>query len=108
MSQNWEGEKTIYKKEFFKTIILKLLQVLRKIRVHYVVHYLWQFFIIINLCWESQCFFSNKFYYFFKKKNIWIFFHNINVTNFSNIEGENAKLSIAQNWGQKKTVGLMI
>jgi hypothetical protein len=40
MSQNWEGEKTIYKKEFFKTIILKLLQVLRKIRVHYVVHYL--------------------------------------------------------------------
>jgi hypothetical protein len=40
-------------------------------------------------------FFSNKFCYFFKK-NIWNFFHNINVTNFSNSEGENAKLSIAQ------------
>lgn len=27
---------------------------------------------------------------------------------FLYIEGENAKLSIAQNWGEKKTVGLMI
>jgi hypothetical protein len=38
----------------------------------------------------------------FSRKIFGIFFHNINVTNFSNIGGENAKLSIAQNWGKKK------
>jgi hypothetical protein len=38
----------------------------------------------------------------FSRKIFGIFFHNINVSNFSNIEGENAKLSIAQNWGGKK------
>ncbi len=49
-------------------------------------------------------FFSNKFCDFFKK-NIWNFFHNINVTNFFYIEGGNAKLSIAQNRGEKKNCG---
>jgi len=46
-------------------------------------------------------FFSNKFCDSFKK-NIWNFSHNINVTNFSNIEGETTKFSIAQNWGKNK------
>jgi hypothetical protein len=37
----------------------------------------------------------------FSRKIFGIFFHSINVTNFCNIESENAKLSIAQNWGKK-------
>jgi hypothetical protein len=38
----------------------------------------------------------------FSRKIFGIFFHNINVTNFSNIEGEIAKFSRAQNWGKNK------
>ncbi len=53
------------------------------------------------MCWESQCFFPTNFVTF-SRKIFGIFFHNINVTNFSNIEGGNAKLSIAQNCGGEK------
>lgn len=56
------------------------------------------------MCWESQCFFPRNFVTF-SWKIFGIFFHNINVTNFSNIEGGNAKLSIAQNWGGEKNCG---